>query len=277
MDHDGSTGPGRGRSPVGTSSRAGLVAALAAFSLSPACTAPERAAGDGVEPFGAEVSRWALEVDAVPGAEPLVGPLGRVPDPWTLALDNLAALAARPGVSIEVPGSLEDVGPLEGLPGAEYRVSDILDLSAASRDLPGSSEVATFHVLFLDGVYRDEAGPRPDVLGLSIDGASVIAVFSPAVAAAAGRADGLRAFVEQTTLVHELGHAVGLVDDGLPATSDHADRAHPAHCARQDCVMYHAYEGAADLVEFARTLLATGRTVILCEACLADAAAAAAR
>lgn len=255
-----------------------ILAVLASLALAASsCTAPERRVEEGGDPFGREVARWVVEVDYVSGAEPYVGPIGRIPDPWVLVRANVEALAVRPDVFVEVPSALEEMEAIEGSSAEGYGVAEILELSEAHRDLAPSDEVASFHVLFLDGIYYDGTGPRPDVLGLSIEGTTVVAVFKPVVEAAClGPAEATCAFVEQTTVIHELGHAAGLVDEGLAATSDHVDETHPGHCARHDCVMYYANEGAADLLDFARNIVQTGRTVVLCAQCLADAAAAAA-
>jgi hypothetical protein len=70
--------------------------------------------------------------------------------------------------------------------------------------------------------------------------------------------------------VHEVGHAVGLVNRGVPLTSDHHDAEHGAHRTNQDCVMYHANEGAAELAQFVRDAVVAGDTIILGDECLAD-------
>ena len=77
-------------------------------------------------------------------------------------------------------------------------------------------------------------------------------------------------FVEQSTLVHELGHAVGLVDNGVPLVSQHKDSAHGAHCTNESCTMYWLDEGASDAAEFARMYVTSGDTVIFGDECLAD-------
>jgi hypothetical protein len=40
-------------------------------------------------------------------------------------------------------------------------------------------------------------------------------------------------------LLHELGHALGLVGEGVPMLRDHMDHAHPGHSASPDSVMYY--------------------------------------
>jgi hypothetical protein len=77
-------------------------------------------------------------------------------------------------------------------------------------------------------------------------------------------------FVEQTTLVHELGHAVGLVNRGVPLASQHHDAEHGAHCTDDRCVMYYANEGASDLSQFVSEYVTSGDTIVFGADCLAD-------
>lgn len=84
----------------------------------------------------------------------------------------------------------------------------------------------------------------------------------------------LTGFVEQSALAHELGHAIGLVDRGLPLESPHGDLEHPLHCANPDCVMYYLNEGVWDLRDFVLNTFNMGPAVLFDEACLMDVAAA---
>ena len=43
---------------------------------------------------------------------------------------------------------------------------------------------------------------------------------------------------EKSILVHELGHAFGLVENPLAMVRDHRDREHGRHCTNKKCVMY---------------------------------------
>ncbi len=80
----------------------------------------------------------------------------------------------------------------------------------------------------------------------------------------------VRKFVEQSTIVHEMGHAFGLVNNGVPMTTSHQDSAHGAHCTNQDCVMYYLNEGAGDLKTFVQNYLISGQTVMYGSECLND-------
>jgi hypothetical protein len=97
-------------------------------------------------------------------------------------------------------------------------------------------------------------------------------MFKPVIASAASLPN-VRKFVEQSTLVHEFGHAVGLVNNGVAMVSAHQDTAHGAHDTSSACVMYYANEGASDAAQFAQRYITTGNEVIFDSACLADTAA----
>lgn len=47
-----------------------------------------------------------------------------------------------------------------------------------------------------------------------------------------------RVALESTTLNHEFGHLLGLVDLGTPLTSDHEDPFNTHHCVVEDCLMF---------------------------------------
>ena len=80
--------------------------------------------------------------------------------------------------------------------------------------------------------------------------------------------------VEQVTLVHEFGHAIGMVNRGVPMVEDHHDTDHGAHCSNPDCVMYWTVEGA-DIVGFIQSRLLGASDVLFGPECLADFDAAA--
>ena len=129
----------------------------------------------------------------------------------------------------------------------------------------------TYYVLFVSGHFADASGVQPNVLGVSLGDTGVIAMFKDVIRSTSVTGlPNLVRFVEQSTLVHELSHAIGLVDTGVPPTSDHVDREHGAHCKNDRCVMYYLNEGAADAAMFARQVITTGSRILFDAGCLAD-------
>lgn len=218
----------------------------------------------------APITQVIVEVDHGPGASPRTGGFGGVDDVWSLTQANLEALFV--GVPIDVPHDLVDMEPIAEVPEGDdgaFDRDELLAISARTRqDLPAPG-VAAYHVLFLDGRFADESGVRDSVLGVSLGGTTVVALFTPVIDGAA-LLEPVRAFVEQTTLVHELGHAVGLVNTGLPMVDDHEDPEHPGHDIDDGCVMFWANEGAADLVAFVTQVVREDSVVLFDDACIAD-------
>ncbi len=70
--------------------------------------------------------------------------------------------------------------------------------------------------------------------------------------------------------VHEVGHQLGLVDNGLAMTSPHKDAAHGAHDADDQCIMYWAYEGSGILDAINGGLFGDSPGLGFDAACLAD-------
>jgi hypothetical protein len=56
--------------------------------------------------------------------------------------------------------------------------------------------------------------------------------------------------IQQAVVVHELGHALGLVHNGLPMVEDHEDDDHPKHTIDENDVMFWAVESSSNVQDF---------------------------
>ena len=92
------------------------------------------------------------------------------------------------------------------------------------------------------------------MIGFSINDTPIIAVFKDVVVTSGGPA--VQKFVEQSTLVHEMGHALGFVNNGVPLASSHQDSVHGAHTVNSNCIMYWLNEGASDMAAFVQQFCA---------------------
>ena len=220
--------------------------------------------------FSPAVTSVVIEIDYQPGAEPFTGRAGRVDDVWRVSRDNLARMFERSGKVVTLPSTLDAMQALPDVTGTTFTSEAILAIAAAHRDAASTADTATFYAVFLDGYFQDDTGTRDDVLAVSIGTTRVLALFKPVIGGADALFPGVAAFVEQSTFVHEFGHAIGLVDAAVPATTDHHDAEHRHHCTNERCVMFWANERASSAVTFARQILTTGSTVLLDDACLAD-------
>lgn len=228
--------------------------------------------------YGPAVREVVVEVDYQRGAEPYTGASLAVGDTWDLFVRNAQALFAAAPRALVVPTRLDGMEALSDVPAGDYSVEAILAIAARHRAERDSPERRTFYVVFLDGYFLQDGAPQHEVLGVSIGATGVIAMFKPVIRASApGDGTALHRFVEQATLVHEFGHAAGLVHNGLALTSVHQDPEHGAHCSNPDCVMYWLNEGARDMVDYVSRRVASGREVLFDDACLDDARAASGR
>jgi hypothetical protein len=167
-----------------------------------------------------------------------------------------------------VTSEMEDVGAITD---EELTSSDLLALADLHRDRRDEPGTKTYYVLFVGGHFADATGAQPGVLGVSLGDTGVIAMFKDVIRSTSVVVlPNLVRFVEQSTLVHELAHAIGLVDNGVPPASAHVDRPHGAHCTNDRCVMYYLNEGATDAAMFARQVITTGNRILFDDACLAD-------
>jgi hypothetical protein len=211
-----------------------------------------------------------IEIDYQPGAEPYTETL-LTGDPWKLFQANADALFNRQK-NVTVPTTLPQMERLGDISGTEFTSQQILDIASRHRGMLSTTNSTSFYIVFLNGHFHDGKMVRKDVLGVSIGKTGVIAIFKPVIANAPALGPSSRPFIEQTTLIHEFGHAVGLVNNGVAMVTPHQDAAHGAHDSDSSCVMYYANEGASAVAEFVRNLR-TGDEVLFDSQCLADVAA----
>lgn len=232
---------------------------------------PEPPIDRGPDPFDPSTDRIVIEVDFQEGAEPFTGDAA-FGDTWSLTVENVTALVGD-DKELVVPSELDEMGPLDGVPEGDLSSGEILALAADHLDDDGDGETtARYHVLFVDRFYEENGERRANVLGVSIGDTRVVAMFKPVIGnGGLLLGDGVDRFVEQTTMIHELGHALGLVNNGLAMARDHQDEENGAHCDNDACVMFFLNEGFEDAVSFARDALLRGDRILFDDDCLADA------
>jgi hypothetical protein len=234
--------------------------------------------GDGggdVDPvFDPTITRVVIEIDFETGQAPFTGPILGFGDTFDLTAENVDRLfSGKKTLTIpRTTAEMEDVGAIAD---EELTTADLIALAGTHRGRRDEPGTKTYYVLFVSGHFADTSGVQPSVLGVSLGDTGVIAMFKDVIRSTSSVAlPNLVRFVEQSTLVHELAHAIGLVDTGVPATSAHVDTAHGAHCTNDRCVMYYLNEGATDAAMFARQVITTGDKILFDASCLADADAA---
>lgn len=182
-------------------------------------------------------SSIVVEVDAVPGH----GPDGA-------ALDLLrTTLAEATGKAVAIAGP----SPLR-TQGGGYRERDLERIhreaaffgDTGATGQPGYLDGgrAVLHVLYLDGrMASDDEGRH--TLGRSLLDHGLVVVFRDTYAQAHRIVNGTwrdaGPEMDAHVLLHEVGHALGLVGNGIPQVRDHDDPGSPGHSRYPESVMYH--------------------------------------
>jgi hypothetical protein len=219
--------------------------------------------------FVPTTKRVVIEIDYAPGAEPFVGPTPTMRDPWSIFRENARALIGE-DKELVVPSDLAHMERLDDIQQRELGQEELLAIAKKHRDTVSSGDTVTFYVVFVGGVFKDEDGAlSPQTPGVSVRGTGVIALFKEAIASGFTRA-GTAIFMEQATLVHELGHAVGLVGSGIEPTTRHRSEEHGAHCGNPACIMYWKNVLVKDDVDFVDTYLRPRSGILFGPECLID-------
>jgi len=213
-------------------------------------------------------SRLVLEVDSVPGFAPRASSQSGVED-------RLLGLLSKPGgIVVTLDGSIPSRGSDH-----RWTFGELIQLAAQTADLAVPAGTTKMHVLFVDGAY--DSGPGGGtVLGIAWDQQNIV-IFKQTLeslcagAGLPGLGDQLCSDAELAIWLHEIGHVLGLVDNGVPMVTPHEDPAHPGHDIDNDCLMYWAYEGDALFSRISGDLLGGGSSSLDFDAaCREDLAAA---
>lgn len=241
-----------------------LLLLLGQLSLIGGCQ--ELSPADGI--FQSDVEEVVIEVDYLAEADPCDGWISNQGRVWDLFVNNLQILFAPAPRELTIQRSPAPIAPIKELfehsSGRSYSESEILELVSTHRQEGSTHRRRAFYVIFLDGYYQEGGEVKTDVQGRTLRGNSgAIAIFKPAL-----RARGW--FGEQSTLVHEFGHAVGLVNRGLKMVHPHQDSEHGSHCDDPSCIMHHRPVRYSSY----QTQLPTADQPLFCSNCLQDAYAA---
>ena len=198
--------------------------------------------------------------------------LGGIPQPSS-AVDTLIQAYRAAEIPLQevllIPrtvGEMENIGDVAD---EELTTSDILAIADAHRGQHDAAGVRTYYIVFVSGHFADAAGVQSGVLGVSLGNTGVLAMFKDVIRGSSG-VPNISRFVEQVTMIHELGHAIGLVDNGVPMTMVHKDTAHGAHCTNERCAMFWQVEGASAAAAYAQQYVLTSNTIVFGAECLAD-------
>jgi hypothetical protein len=217
----------------------------------------------------ARATRLRIDIDAVAGLWPYASSKSHIAGFYSELLDK------PDGIEL-----LEDE-TLEGIdPNTEWTI-DQLDALAREHASDEPAGTISIQVLALPGSYSSEDGGT--VLGVAWS-QRFVALFQDSLRSncEGGLLGGLQQeaceVAERNVWAHEIGHVIGLVDNGIPMQTDHRDPDHGRHDVNEGCLMYWAY----DRPQIFDTLIdrlgsGEGSDLELCEQSQADVEAARSR
>lgn len=221
--------------------------------------------------FSPGVTRVTLEVDYQAGAAPYTTGAVLGPNPWEVFDANAEALFSRHPRTLVIPRTLAEMEQVTVTSGPDFNVSELQALAEQHRDVPSTRTERSFYMLFLDGYFENNGQRVSNVLGVSLgDGRGTTFLFKPVIDSTSSPRE-----TEQGTAIHEFGHAVGLVNNGVPLTTPHQDSEHGAHCTNTGCVMFWQVDQDPNyIVNNLLGPLTGSNPVVFDDACLDDAHAA---
>ncbi len=208
-------------------------------------------------------SRLELELDTV---------AGKTPRPTSVSFIEgaLAKVVSKPGGVAVVQDSQQLTG--KGAQGV-WTFAELQTLATQTFDLPSRDGTIRMHVLFLDGQYES-----PSVLGVAW-ASRHLALFTDVIERYCRQdptnllGDQVCIAAEQGVWLHEAGHLLGLVNNGLGMAQPHDDATHPAHDANEQCVMYWAFAAPDGITLLSKRLQGSSSAKLEFDAaCLADLA-----
>ncbi|MCC5938362.1 MAG: hypothetical protein JJU34_13875 [Lunatimonas sp.] len=122
-----------------------------------------------------------------------------------------------------------------------YTVQELRDLEKEQRQRYNERNILTVFLLVVDG-YFSQDDEESFALGAAYQSTSMV-LFGRRIAENSGilRRPG-RAMLETTVVLHEIGHLMGLVNNGTDMVEDHEDEENESHCDNASCLMYWAVE-----------------------------------
>lgn len=116
-------------------------------------------------------------------------------------------------------------------------VSDITNYTDRYRTAYTDGSRITLYLIFADADFSTNG-----VVGVAYRN-TALCVFEKTIQANSGGINqASRVKVESGVLLHEIGHLLGLTNNGTAMSTPHEDEAHTAHCNNSNCLMYYSIE-----------------------------------
>lgn len=207
-----------------------------------------------VRVFSDSITQFNVKVFYEPAAVPFTGLLNITDDTWDITKESYEALFQNHvGRAIVTPTSTGDMTSIPTQNVSSWTSTQLISLgSSVAADLQSGTQI-NISVIFVKGIYNSNSS----VLGVHFSGYPFVFVFKDVIASAGGTSNDQK-YVEQAVVVHEIGHAVGLVNNGLPMATVHEDAVHQKHSSNVQCVMYWQVESASTILNSLTSLILAG-------------------
>lgn len=126
--------------------------------------------------------------------------------------------------------------PLQIEAQSTYSAADVRALEQEHRTEFSEGSTLAVYILYLDGEYSGGA----NVLGIAYNNTSTALFVETIRQHSGGVLQPSHAVVEETVVSHELGHLLGLVNNGSDMQSEHQDEENDRHCDNENCLMFWA-------------------------------------
>lgn len=175
-----------------------------------------------------QYTNWVIEVDYVEGFRPS-------PSALSLLKARMAELVHKDNIDIVVDDALPATG-------RNWNIPALLDLKRDHQDFTTTGDRIVTWVAYLDGQWPSDGGGN--VLGVALSDHETVGILAEDI-----EDSGFLLIsdldVEKTVIIHELGHILGLVDNGLEMQTAHSDGG--AHSNSRSSVMWAGVETASGI------------------------------
>lgn len=120
----------------------------------------------------------------------------------------------------------------------QYSIDDIISIEESNRNVYNDGNEIGVYFLFLDGEYEENSS----AIGIAYRNTSMVIFEEKIQNISGGIGEPDQSTVETSVINHEMGHNLGLVNNGTPMQKDHQDEKNGKHCDNDNCLMYYAIE-----------------------------------
>lgn len=222
--------------------RQGLALLVAATFLA-GCTLPwdrviDGGPGDAAKDLvsGSQYANLLVEIDHPSGAGPNAKAVEHLKS-------TLREVTGKTTITVELDASIPSSTK-------KYSFDEIADLERENRDRRSSGDTSVLYVVYVAGGSEEDTSEGV-ILGATYSGTSIVMFKGNLRANSGGGALSGKPsedVIESAVLVHEFGHAAGLVNLGAEMVRNHEDPQNKGHSSNPESVMYWAVENTAGLV-----------------------------